>query len=367
MKRHGYDLILIYLVLSLVVIGWIMVLSASSVVAKEQFHDAFRFFKRHIIFSLIGILCMLGMMKIDYRRWYKLTYPILCVAILLLIVVLIPQLGLSLRVGLARRWIATPWFTFQPSEIAKLALCLFLAYALAKKGEGIREPWRGLLPVVVIAGIMVILVIVEPDVGTALLMGGLTVTMLFVGGARTLHLAVIPLFCLPPFYLFIKKYPYAIQRLLIHLNPWQDMQGLGFQIIQSFVALSCGGAWGVGLGDSKQKLFFLPAAHTDFILAIIGEEAGFIGILVIISLFVLFIWRGVRISLKAEDRYGVYLAMGITSLIALQVIINVGVVLGLLPPKGLTLPFVSYGGTSIVMNLAGTGILLAVSAHRGGE
>jgi cell division protein FtsW len=340
--KKGYDYILIYICLALLVIGWIMVYSSSAVVAEMQYHDSFKFLKRQLLFSLIGLIGMVGAMKIDYRRLSAWTYPILVLSFLLLIVVLIPALGLSLRVGVARRWLMTPWFAFQPSELGKLALVIFLA----------------------IAGVMVLLVILEPDMGTAILMGILTMVLLFIGGTRFSYLLALPLLAAPALYLFITRFPYGYRRLIAFLHPWEDMQGMGFQIVQSFVALGSGGPWGVGLGDGKQKLFFLPAAHTDFILAILGEEAGFIGIMVVIILFALLIWRGVRISLRTADTFGAHLAVGLICLIALQVIINMGVVLGLLPTKGLTLPFISYGGTSLVANLVGVGLLLSISASK---
>ena len=360
--KKGYDYILIYIVLALLVIGWIMVYSSSAVVAEITYNDSFKFLKKQLLFSLIGLIGLVGAMKIDYRRLNAHTYLILALSILLLVLVLIPGLGLSLRVGVARRWLTTPWLTFQPSEFGKLALVIFIAYSLTKKGDKIKEFLRGFLPVITISGVMILLVILEPDMGTAIFMGMLTMTLLFIGGARFSYLLAIPLIAAPGFYFFITRFPYAYRRFIAYLHPWKDMQGMGFQIIQSFVALGSGGPWGVGLGDGKQKLFFLPAAHTDFILAILGEEAGFIGIMVVILLFALLIWRGVRISLKTEDTFGSHLAMGITCMIALQVIINMGVVLGLLPTKGLTLPFISYGGTSLVMNLVGVGILLSISA-----
>jgi cell division protein FtsW len=360
--KKGYDYILIYICLALVVIGWIMVYSSSAVVAEIQYNDSFKFFKKQLLFSLIGLIGMVGVMKIDYRRLSAWTYPILALSILLLVIVLIPGLGLSLRVGVARRWLITPLLTFQPSELGKLALVVFVAYSLTKKGDKIKEFLQGFLPIIVISGIMILLVILEPDMGTAIFMGILTMVLLFIGGTRLSYLLALPLLAAPALYLFINRFPYGARRLMAFLHPWEDMQGMGFQIIQSFVALGSGGPWGVGLGDGKQKLFFLPAAHTDFILAILGEEVGFVGIMVVILLFGLLIWRGVRISLKAEDTFGAHLAMGLTSMIALQVIINMGVVLGLLPTKGLTLPFISYGGTSVVANLVGMGILLNISA-----
>jgi cell division protein FtsW len=358
-----YDHIVIYIVLTLLVIGWIMIYSSSAVMAEITYNDSFKFLKKQLFFSFIGLIGMVGAMHINYRRLSAWTYPILILSILLLILVLIPGLGLSLRVGVARRWLMTPWCTFQPSELGKLALLIFIAYSLAKKGDRIKEFLQGFLPVIAISGIMILLVILEPDMGTAIFMGLLTMVLLFIGGTRFTYLLAAPLIAAPGLYFFITRFTYGYRRLMAFLHPWEDVQGMGFQIIQSFVALGSGGLWGVGLGDSRQKLFFLPAAHTDFILAILGEEIGFIGITVIILLFSLLIWRGVRIALKTEDTFGSHLAMGITAMIALQVIINMGVVLGLLPTKGLTLPFISYGGTSVVVNLVAMGILINISAH----
>ena len=342
-----------------------MIYSSSAVMAEIAHQDSFKFLKKQLLFSLIGLIGLVGAMQINYRRLSAWTYPILILSILLLIVVLIPGLGLSLRVGVARRWLTTPWFAFQPSELGKMALLIFIAYSLAKKGDRIKEFLQGFLPIIGISGIMILLVILEPDMGTAIFLGLLTMVLLFIGGTRFSYLLMVPLIAAPGLYFFIKHFNYGYRRLMAFLHPWEDMQGMGFQIIQSFVALSSGGLWGVGLGDSKQKLFFLPAAHTDFILAILGEELGYIGIILVILLFALLIWRGVRIALRTEDTFGAHLAMGITTMIALQVIINMGVVLGLLPTKGLTLPFISYGGTSVIVNLVAVGILLNISASEG--
>jgi cell division protein FtsW len=363
--KKGYDHIVIYTVLALVLIGWLMIYSSSAVMADITYNDSFKFLKKQFFFSLIGLIGMVGIMQINYRRLQAWTYPILILSIMLLIVVLIPGLGLSHKVGVARRWLMTPWFVFQPSEMGKLALLIFIAYSLAKKGDRIKEFLVGFLPIIAISGIMILLVILEHDMGTAIFLGLLTMVLLFLGGTRLSHLLMVPLIAAPVFYVYVTRIPYVYRRIMAFLDPWKDVQGMGFQIIQSCVALSSGGLWGVGLGDSKQKLFFLPAAHTDFILAILGEELGYIGVMVVILLFVLLIWRGVRIALRTEDPFGAYLAMGIITMIALQVIINMGVVLGLLPTKGLTLPFISYGGTSVVVNLVAVGILMNISASGG--
>ncbi|RLB03683.1 MAG: stage V sporulation protein E, partial [Deltaproteobacteria bacterium] len=263
--KKGYDHILIYTVLILLAVGWIMVYSSSAVVAEITYHDGFRFLKKQLLFSLLGLVAMLTAMKVDYLKLKALTYPMLALSILLLMLILIPGLGLGIKVGLARRWLRTPWFTFQPSELGKLALVIFVAYSMAKKGDNIKKFFLGFLPVIAISGIMIILVVMEPDMGTAIFMGILTMVLLFIGGTRFSYLLTLPLITAPGLYFFITRFHYSHRRIMAFLNPWEDVQGMGFQIIQSFVALGSGGLWGVGLGDGKQKLFFLPAAHTDFI------------------------------------------------------------------------------------------------------
>lgn len=364
---RSYDQPLLIATLVLVAVGWIMVYSSSAVMADLTYHDGFRFFKRQLLFSFVGFIAMMAAMRIPYRLWQKCAYPLLGASLFLLAVLLIPGLGVSHQVGVARRWLATPWFTMQPSEAGKLTLAIFIAYSLTKKGAKMKEFTFGFLPIVLISGIMIVLVVLEPDMGTAVFMGTLTMVLLFLGGTRLSHLLLLPVVALPPFYALVHHFNYGYRRLLVFLNPWEDIQGMGFQIIQSFVALGAGGFWGVGLGDGRQKLFFLPAAHTDFVLAILGEEMGFIGILGIILLFAFFVWRAILIAVRTEDPFGSYLAIGIGSMIGLQVLINMGVVVGLLPTKGLALPFVSYGGTSVITNLTAVGILLNISteARRG--
>jgi len=363
--KAGCDQPLIVVVLILLAIGWIMVYSSSAVMADMTYHDSFKFLKKQLLFTVLGLIAMMVVIRIDYRILETCAYPLLILSIIPLVVVLIPGLGVSHQVGVARRWLVTPWFTAQPSEFAKLTLGIFIAYSLTKKGDKIRQFTFGFLPVIVISSIMIFLVVMEPDVGTAIFMGALTMVVLFIGGTRLSHIVSVPILAAPALYFLITHFHYSYQRILAFLNPWRDVQGIGFQIIQSFVALGSGGLWGVGLGDGRQKLFFLPAAHTDFILAILGEEIGFIGMAGVILMFVVLIWRGVVIAVRTENPFGAYLAMAITSMIGLQVIINMGVVVGLLPTKGLTLPFISYGGTSLVTNLIAVGILLNISAEGG--
>jgi cell division protein FtsW len=261
------------------------------------------------------------------------------------------------------RWLKIQSFSFQPSEFAKLGLIIFLAYFLTKKEEKIRSFSFGFLPTVVLSGIVIALVAKEPDFGAALFLTVMVFLLLFVSGARLIYVAGAFLLIAPVAYYFLMNTAYRYKRLMSFIRPWEDSTGTSFQIIQSFLSFGSGGLFGLGLGEGRQKLFFLPAPHTDFIFSIIGEELGLVGAIIVVVLFFILTLRGVQIGLSLEDRFGAYLALGITLMISLQAVINMGVVLGLLPTKGLTLPLISYGGTSLVANLLGVGILLHLSTH----
>jgi cell division protein FtsW len=261
------------------------------------------------------------------------------------------------------RWLKIQSFSFQPSEFAKLGLVIFLAYFLAKKEERIRSFSFGFLPTVLLSGLVIALVMKEPDFGAAFFLTVMVFLLLFVSGARVIYIVGAFLIAIPVAYTFLMNVGYRYKRLMSFIRPWEDPTGTSFQIIQSFLSFGSGGLFGLGLGEGRQKLFFLPAPHTDFIFSVIGEELGLVGAMVVVLLFFILTLRGVQIGLSLGDRFGAYLALGITLMISLQVVINMGVVLGLLPTKGLTLPFVSYGGTSLVANLIGVGILLHLSTH----
>jgi cell division protein FtsW len=275
--------------------------------------------------------------------------------------VLIP--GIGHRAGGSMRWLKFQSFSFQPSEFAKLGLTIFLAYFLAKKEEKIRSFSFGFLPTVLFSGVVIALVLKEPDFGTGLFLAVLVFFLVFVSGARLIYIAGALLLALPAAYYFMMSARYRYDRLISFIKPWEDPTGTSFQIVQSFLSFGSGGLFGLGLGEGRQKLFFLPAPHTDFIFSVIGEEIGLVGAVVLILLFFIFTLRGTSIAVSLEDRFGAYLALGITLMVSLQAVINMAVVLGLLPTKGLTLPFVSYGGTSLVANLLGVGILLRLSRH----
>jgi len=317
--------------------------------------------KKQALFAGIWFILMIFTLFLPYTILKRLAYPILIVSVLLLVAVLIP--GIGYRAGGAVRWLKFQSFSFQPSEFAKLGLIIFLAYFLTKKDEKIRSFSFGFLPTVLLSGLVVILVAREPDLGAALFLSAMVFLLLFVSGARVIYMAGALLLTIPVVYTLLMNVGYRYKRLMSFVRPWDDPTGTSFQIIQSFLSFGSGGLFGLGLGEGRQKLFFLPAPHTDFIFSVIGEELGLIGAMVVVLLFFVFTVRGIQIALSFDDRFGAYLALGITLMISLQAVINMAVVLGLLPTKGLTLPFISYGGTSLITNLVGVGILLHLSTR----
>ena len=359
--KARFDFILLIVALALVGIGIVMVYSTSAIIAGDRFGDPYYFLKRQSLYAGIGFLLMILMMFVPYGILKKFAYPILIVSILLLIAVLIP--GIGHRAGGSMRWLKIQSFSFQPSEFAKLGLVIFLAYFLTKKEEKIRSFSFGFLPTVLLSGLVIALVVREPDFGAALFLSAMVFLLLFVSGARLIYVAGSFLLIAPVAYYFLMNAGYRYKRLMSFIRPWEDPTGTSFQIIQSFLSFGSGGLFGLGLGEGRQKLFFLPAPHTDFIFSIIGEELGLVGVIMVVLLFFILTLRGVQIGLSLGDRFGAYLALGITLMISLQAVINMGVVLGLLPTKGLTLPLISYGGTSLVANLVGVGILLHLSTH----
>ncbi|NIM09847.1 MAG: FtsW/RodA/SpoVE family cell cycle protein, partial [Planctomycetales bacterium] len=261
-------------------------------------------------------------------------------------------------------WLRIEGFVFQPSEFAKLAWVLFLAHYMARLPGRVGDFTNGLLPVLGLTGLAVVLILLEPDLGTAVTFSVVALMLLFAGGAKVRHLAVLCLSLLPVLFYLIWGSDYRRERWLTYLDPWRDPSDSGFQIIQSFLAFGSGGAWGAGLGEGRQKLFFLPYPHTDFIYSVIGEELGLVGTFLILCCFVVLVWRGLRVGLRAADPFSQYLAVGISLMIGLGALINLAVVTGLLPTKGLPLPFISYGGSSLVVNLVGIGLLLGISRGR---
>jgi len=343
----------------LISIGVVMIYSASSIYAHSSMGDSLYFLKRHLIYLAIGLVMMFAAMAVDMNRLKILSKPIVLVSVFLLLLVLIPHVGRE--IGGARRWFRMGPINFQPSEFAKIAVIIYMAEFVSRKGTLMKSFIHGFLPAVMACGAIVGLVLLEPDLGTAITISAIAVIMMFAGSARIHHIALAILASLPVLYLLLFRVPYRAKRMMIFLNPWADKRGAGFQIIQSFVALGSGGLLGVGLGQSRQKLFYLPASHTDFIFSIIGEELGFIGSASIVILFTAFVWQGMKVAFRALDVFERQMALGIVSLIGLEAIINIGVTAGALPTKGLPLPFISYGGSGLIFHLAAVGLLLNIA------
>ncbi|TRZ50058.1 putative lipid II flippase FtsW [bacterium] len=344
----------------LICIGIVMIYSTSSIYAGERYQDSAFFLKRHIIFLLIGVVFTFLAMSIDYRTLRKFSRPLLLFSLFLLVLVLIP--GIGREVSGARRWFRFKFLSFQPSELANLAVIVYIADFIARREKVIKTFLTGFLPPLAVLGSVALLILVQPDLGTVIALGAVVFIMLFVAGARVSHLLAIILASVPALYVLIFNVSYRRMRIMAFLNPWLDPKGSGFQIIQSQIALGSGGITGVGLGHSMQKLFYLPAAHTDFIFSIIGEELGLVGTLAVIALFIILILQGLKVVKNAPDKFGYFLALGLVSIISVKVIINIGVSCGLLPTKGLPLPFISYGGSSFIFDMVSMGILMNIAS-----
>ncbi len=349
---------LFFSVLILTCIGIVMVYSASSLFALERFGDGEFFLKRHILFFIVGLILMFFVMSIDYVKLRKWTKPLLFLTILLLLLVLIPGIGHEIR-G-ARRWLVIGPFSFQPSEFAKIALILYLAEVLSRKQPKINSFSEGFLPPMLILGLCTGLIIIGPDLGTSVIIIFIASIMFYVAGIRMVHIVPMVIGSIPVVIAFIIHKAYRIERVLTFINPWRDPLGSGYQPIQSLIAIGSGGFFGKGLGDSYQKLYFLPEAHTDFIFSIIAEELGFIGAAVILFLYLSVLFHSARIAFKSNDLFGHLIVIGIISKFAIEIGINIAVSLALLPTKGLVLPFLSYGGSALVCNLVLIGIVLNV-------
>lgn len=359
-RRDNSDIWLVFTIMLLLAIGIIMIYSTSAIFADQKHNDSLYFLKRHMLWIVIGLFLMFAVWRIDYhvlRRYSKL---LAFASVGLLGLLYVPGLGRT--AGGACRWIIFKGFSFQPSEVAKFALVVYLSDMFVRKQRWIKDFWKGLIPILLIVGVIMVLILKEPDLGSVIGIAMVVCVMLFVAGARLRYLMVMGLCALPFLYVFIFRVPYRRVRIMNFLHPWADPQGVGFQIVQSFLALGSGGVFGVGLGQSRQKLFYLPAAHTDFIFSIIGEELGLIGTLLVVGLFIAFVFLGIKIARNAIDLFGFFLAIGIVSTISLQAVINIGVVTGSFPTKGLPLPFISFGGSCMVMYLVAIGVLLSI--HR---
>lgn len=357
----NYDQILQVSAFSLAALGLTMIFIASNVMAQAQYQDPYYFIKRQAMYGLLGVGALLLGRRINYHNYKRWVYRILLIAFVGLLLVFFPVIGGKVR-G-AARWLKLGPLTLQPSEFAKLAMVLFLAYSLARKQEKMKYFAIGFLPHMIVAGVFIALIGKEPDFGTAVTLAAIVFTMLFVGGTRLTHILLFLGLSIALGGVLIMRDPKKFARILSFLDPWKYGADLGYQLKQSLLAIGSGGLWGLGPGQSKAKLFYLPDAHTDFILSIFSEELGFLGFLLVLALFAILISRGVLVSLRAPDAFGSYLALGLTLVIGLPAAINMGVVSGIFPTKGLSLPFLSYGGSSLMANLLAVGILLNISSQ----
>ncbi|MCM3706145.1 MULTISPECIES: stage V sporulation protein E [Cytobacillus] len=360
-KKTTPDFILMIVTLTLLAVGLTMVYSASAVWADYKFDDSFFFAKRQLLFAGVGIIAMFFIMNVDYWTWRTWAKVLIIICFVLLLLVLVPGVG-NVRNG-SRSWIGVGAFSIQPSEFMKLAMIVFMAKFLSEKQKLITSFRKGLVPSLGLVFLAFGLIMLQPDLGTGTVMVGTCVVMIFIAGARISHFVWFALAGLAGFVALVLSAPYRIKRITSFLDPWEDPLGSGFQIIQSLYAIGPGGLFGLGLGQSRQKFFYLPEPQTDFIFAILAEELGFIGGSFVILLFALLLWRGIRIALGAPDLYGSFLAVGIIAMVAIQVMINIGVVTGLMPVTGITLPFLSYGGSSLTLMLMAIGVLLNISRY----
>jgi len=348
----------------LALFGVVMVYSASAVMAQRENGNQFYYVIKQGIWTSIGFVVMLAAMQFDYNRLRdrRIVYGLLLLTVLMLLAVF--AFG---RVNGAHRWIKFKGFSIQPSEISKLALVIFLAYFLEKHAGEERSFWRTFVPCAFITGLLAVLVIAEPDLGTALMLAVIFGVLIYTSGARLLHLGLVAAPALVGLVGLLVFVPFRMRRMIMFLDPWADPQGSGFQVVQSLIAIGSGGPNGLGFAQGKQKMMFLPFAHSDFIFAVIGEELGLIGTLTVLLIFALLLWRGIRTSLLAPDRFGMLLSLGLVTGIVAQALFNISVVLSLVPTKGIPLPFISYGGSSLVPTLAAVGILLNISQHATGS
>lgn len=344
---------------ALLLLGLLMVYDASYFLVAERHGDGYLLLRRQLAFAALGALVAVGAMRLDLRELRRFTYPALGGVLVLLVAVLIPGVGIE-RNG-SQRWLSTGVFVFEPSELLKPLLVLALAHSICRKGPRMQSFFDGVVPHLIVALVPVALLLGQPDFGSAAVVMLLTLLMLFVGGARPWHLGALGLAVLPAAGALIWASPYRWRRLTAFLDPWKDPLDAGFQLCQSLLAFGNGGLTGVGLGDSNQKLFYLPESHTDFIFALVGEELGLLGALLVIGCWCLIAVRGCRVAVRLGDDFSRLVAFGITLLIAGQALLNIGVVIGLLPTKGLPLPLMSYGGSSLVTTGLCVGLLLGLS------
>ena len=364
MRHLRLDPTIVIAVLALAILGTVMVFSASVVRADTEYGgDGYYYFKRQIIFLIAGVMAMVAGAAIPYEVWEKSVMLLMGITIFMLILVLTPA---GYTANNASRWFRVGPVSLQIGEFAKLIVVMYLARFLASRGERLRTEPKLIIPPLVVMAIVFFLVASEPDLGTAMFIGMLGCVMLFVSGIPGRFLAGIGLASIPVIAYLVMAKDFRMQRIKAFLDPWKEYDGSGFQLVQSYVAFGDGGLFGTGLGAGKSKLFFLPESHTDFILSVIGEEMGFVGVVIVLALFGILIVKGMKVSAAAPDGFGAILGAGLTLMIGLQALINCMVVLGLLPTKGLPLPYISYGGSSLLTSMIAAGILLNVAGRSKG-
>jgi cell division protein FtsW len=363
-RKLKIDRVLFTATLLLVCVSVVMVYSASAVIALERFQQPYLFLTKQALWSVLGLAVLGVAMRVDYRTYRNeaFIWCLLALVLLMLVAVLF-----SAPVNGTRRWFGVGGFGIQPSELAKVACVFFTALMLERRMHRIDDLSYSLLPIGLIIGLVVALILLQPDFGTSMSLALVVAAMVFAAGLHYRYFVGLALVALPAIYLVLVAAPYRRRRLLAFWDPWADPLGDGFQIIQSLVAVGTGGVFGRGLMGGVQKLFYLPEPHTDFIYAVIGEELGLIGATAILLCFCVIAWRGLRISARAEDVFGSFVALGLTTMIAAQALVNISVVLGLIPTKGIPLPLVSFGGSSLLINLLGTGVLLNISQHESAD
>jgi len=357
-KRVSVDRWLFTATMLLVFVGLVMVFSASAVMARERFGSPYAFLSKQLIWAVAGLVAMVVTMRVDYRR-YK--HPALVFSLMGFTTLLLISVFFLDRSHNTHRWIHAGGFSLQPSELAKPVLILFLAYFLDSRAKTIDDVRNTLLPAAAPVLVFLGLIVLEPDLGTAIACAGIAGCILYVAGMRMRYFAYAFAASLAPLYFLIFHVSFRRARILAFLNPYADSQKSGFHIIQSLIAVGTGGVTGNGLMEGKQKLFYLPEPHTDFIFAVTAEELGLVGAMFVVALFAIFLWRGMRACGRTEDVFGQYLAVGITCMVVLQAFINISVVLGMMPTKGIPLPLVSYGGSSLFVTLACVGLLLNIT------
>lgn len=351
------DIFVFGAVIILLSIGLVMVFSASSVMGLSEHGDPYHYVRRQSLLAVIGLIALFVLMKVDYHIFKPLALPGLIISFALLAAVIF----VGQDIGGATRWIRVGSFNLQPSELAKIAMVNYVAVYISVKRERVRRFFTGLLPVLLLLAGQFVLIMLEPDFGTGVALAFTVIVVLFAGGAHIGQLIFLGISAAPILWKLMMLKEYRMKRFFAFIDPWADPTDTGWNIIQSLLAIGSGGIFGVGLGKSRQKFSYLPEHHTDFIFAILCEEFGFLGGFVVITLFFIIAWRGLRIALRAPDLYGTLLAIGITSMIAFQAMLNIGVVTGSLPVTGIPLPFISHGGSSLLMSLASVGVLLNIS------